>query len=228
MTRYTVLLIGFWFAGIIHPLQAQHYAGAAGGIHFADLKVAIEDEDIVGVSTRNAAGIGAVLGLEMNRNFYLHLEALYLQKGGMLIQETPYPEVQIKLAFLEVPVFFKYVFGDENNVRPYLMGGPVFGYLLSSEVEFVSGGMVFTGDTKAITNQVDFGIGFGAGVSVPVDGITLFLEGRYTSGFANLNRGGTFEVRAGQATGKLHLDDNDEISTRGFQILLGVSMPIGG
>jgi opacity protein-like surface antigen len=130
------------------------------------------------------------------------------------------------MSFIEVPLLLKVQFGDQ--IRPYIMGGPTVGFLLSSKLESEIGGLLFKGDVKHITRKVDFGVGLGAGVSIPLGSSNIFLDGRYTLGLTDLNKGGTFTAKAGDIITKGEVDEAVEISTKGFQIMLGVAFPVGG
>ena len=57
--------------------------------------------------------------------------------------------------------------------------------------------ITFKGDLKEVTESLDFGLGFGAGVSYPFSTAAIFVEGRYTLGLVNMQKGGTFELTAG-------------------------------
>lgn len=64
---------------------------------------------------------------------------------------------------------------------------------------------------------MDFGVDFGAGVSLRLNGVLLFVEGRYDLGVADVFTGG--EV------GGLVADDAD-VFTRGLQAMAGITIPL--
>jgi hypothetical protein len=222
---FSILLLVFI---TFYSVSAQQpYLGVFGGVNFADLTGKDNQGDKLNVSTQNIFGVGAVMGLNLNQNFSLQLEPMYLQKGGVLLQEPPdTEEITFKMSFIEVPLLLKVQFGDQ--IRPYIMGGPTVGFLLSSKLESEIGGLLFKGDVKHITRKVDFGVGLGAGVSIPLGSSNIFLDGRYTLGLTDLNKGGTFTAKAGDIITKGEVDEAVEISTKGFQIMLGVAFPVGG
>lgn len=201
--------------------------GILGGINFAELNIKDDQGEKSSVSTRNAFGAGGVFEFQLAQNVYLQLQPMYLQKGGVLFQEPPDPEeIKFKMSFIEVPLFLKVQLGEQ--ICPYIMGGPTVGYLLSSKLESEIGGFLFKGDLKHLTRKIDFGVGFGAGVSIPVGSSNVFLDGRYTLGLTNLNGGGTFEARAGDIVVESDIKKESEVFSRGFQIMIGIVFPVGG
>lgn len=205
----------------------QLYIGAIGGVNFADLNLEDDRGEKQDISTRNGFGFGGVLEMHLGQNFYLQLEPMYLQKGGVLHQEPPNPEeIEFKMSFVEIPLFLKIQFGEQ--IRPYIMGGPTVGFLLSSKLESEISGLLFKADLEDITGKVDFGVGVGAGVSVPLDNSNIFLDGRYTLGLTNLNKGGTYQARAGDIVVEGEIQEEVDASSGGFQIMVGVAFPIGG
>ncbi|KAA3660814.1 MAG: PorT family protein, partial [Calditrichaeota bacterium] len=115
--------------------------------------------------------------------------------------------------YIEVPVLLKFLFG-QNDVKPYAMVGPSIGYLLSSKMEYDLG--IFGSgeeDIKDETKSIDFGVGFGGGVTMPMGKNSIFVEARYAIGFVNLNDDPE--------------DTETEIKTNGFQVFVGMTFPIG-
>ena len=112
-------------------------------------------------------------------------------------------------------------------IRPYVMAGPTVGYLLRSNIELDAFGLTFQGDMSEVTKHWDFGLGLGGGVSFSLDMFTLFVEGRYTLGMTNLQKGGSFNVVAGSVAVPIDFDkDEDWYKNRGIQILAGVTISI--
>jgi opacity protein-like surface antigen len=191
---------------MVTPVSAQHSIGFCGGLNLAKLSF---DPDLEGVdkSFRTAFGAGGVLDLRLAENVALHLEPMYLQKGVKL--EGGGEEAKVKLAYIEVPVLFKIALGT-STTRPYLMAGPAIGFLLSSKL--TNGGEE---DLKDQTEDIDFGLNFGAGLSFPAGTNTIFVEGRYALGLTDIAKEGTGE-------------EDEKVKTNGIQIMAGVTFPLGG
>lgn len=206
--------------------SAQHRLGVIGGLNVAefDVDVKVPTNEY---ATKTVFGIGGVVDLRLSENFSLYLQPMYLQKGAYVTDTVDNLEFPFKSAFLELPVFLKAEFG--RTFRPYLMAGPTVGFLLSSDVEGEYSGITFKADLKEVTESIDFGLGFGAGVSYPVGAVTIFLEGRYAPGLSNMQKGGTFELSAGPIVEKITWDKKeDAYKNRGLQIMAGVTFPLGG
>ena len=206
-------------------LGAQIRMGVVGGVNFADLETPGESE----VSGRTVFGIGAVFDFGLSENFILCLEPMYIQKGGRVEEGEDVnsdPGGWVKSSFIEIPLFLKATYG--SRIRPYLMAGPIIGTLLNSDLELDAYGLSFKGDMEEVTRRIDFGLGFGAGITIPIRFFSLFIEGRYTLGLSNLQRGGTFEVSAGPMAIPIEFDkEDDKYKNRGFQILAGIAFSLG-
>jgi hypothetical protein len=115
-----------------------------------------------------------------------------------------------------------------NIVRPYLMAGPTIGYLLSADTEVEYSGLTFKGDLKEVTEKIDFGLGFGAGLRYPISTVSIFVEGRYILGLLNMQKGGAFEISAGPIVEEITWDkDVDAYKNRGTQIMGGMTLTLG-
>lgn len=206
--------------------SAQPRLGVVGGLNIADVNADFDDEEM-DVSDKTVFGFGGVVDLRLSENFSLYLQPMYLQKGTRVTDKVDNIEFPFTYAFLELPVFLKAEFG--SAVRPYIMAGPTVGYLLSAEVEGEYSGLTFKGDLKEVTEDLDFGLGFGAGLRYPLSTISIFVEGRYTLGLVNMQKGGTFTMSAGPITEEITWDkDEDAYKNRGIQIMAGVAFALGG
>ena len=69
-------------------------------------------------------------------------------------------------------------------------------------------------DIKDDVKNIDFGLAFGGGVSLPMGNKTVFVEGRYSLGLTDINDDSD--------------PDADKIKTKGIQIMAGITFPLGG
>jgi opacity protein-like surface antigen len=199
-------LILFWavvFALLmVVPVGAQHRIGLTGGLNLANVSTDPAPEGF-DLTNRTGFGVGGVLDLRLAENVALHLEPMYLQKGTKF--EVNGEELaKIKADYIEVPALVKIAFGT-TQTKPYIMAGPSIGFLLSAKVD--------DEDIKEFVKSTDFGLGFGAGVSLPAGNNAFFIEGRYNLGLSNIN------------------DDPDDtetkIKTKGIQFMAGITFPLG-
>jgi len=209
---------------------AQQRIGFVGGVNLAKLTYEDEIGGHVDFSNRTVFGLGAVLDLSLGNNTALRLEPMYLQKGAntnnpfdpQVDPEEDIFDVQSKLSYLEVPVFLKFTL-ETSTVQPYVMSGPTLGLILSSKLEVRAFGASFKADLLDITKTIDFGLGFGAGLSIPIGNNAIFVEGHYTLGLYNIAE----EGKAGDEFTPFEFEEGQDLKTRGIQIMAGMTFPLG-
>jgi opacity protein-like surface antigen len=213
-----VLLCAF---GLAMPASAQVRLGLIGGLNLAN--VSIDPDSDPKASNLTAFGAGGVVHIRLAENLALQLEPMYLQKGAK--QEGSFSDpnvgtisfdVKTKANYIEVPAMFKVAFGT-NTTKPYVMAGPTIGFLMSAKQTGSASafGTVeqINEDIKDSVKSIDFGVGFGGGVSFPAGNNALFVEGRYTLGLTNINDDPE--------------DTETKINTKGIQIMAGITFPLG-
>jgi hypothetical protein len=226
MKKITCYLVVILAVGFAQAPAAKLQLGPIGGLYFtsADVEIANEGAD---VSTNTGFGIGGIFDWSLNQTFSLRLEPMYLQKGlgKTELDILPGVEWELKSSYLELPVFIKAEFG--NTFRPYIMAGPSFGLLFSSEVSVEVSGITFKGDSKSATENIDVSLAFGGGINYPMDRFSIFLEGRYSYGLTDNIKGGSVKLSSGNVTDVIDWNKKtDKIIYRGFQIMAGVTFPL--
>lgn len=204
--------------------------GIIGGLNYADMNFPNhQGADDQRITSLLVFGAGAVLDIRLAKNIFVHIEPMYLQKGCKIEEGTDpvnQPEGQIKSSSIEIPILIKYTFG--NRIKPYLVAGPIVGYNLKSDIEFEVTGIKFKGDLKEVTEAFDLELTFGGGIQVPFGFGILFLEGRYTYGLINQRKSGTTTLSSNVFEFDLTSNKKeDKYTNRGFQLLAGVSIPLG-
>jgi hypothetical protein len=218
LNLFIVMLLALFIA---LPASAQVSLGLIGGLNLANINTDPQPEGNVDLKSRPVLGSGGVLELRLTENVGLYLQPMFLQKGakakGSVDEELDSVNVELKMNYIEIPVFLKFAFGA-NTIKPYLMAGPTLGLRLSArETGTLSIGGVqqeIDEDVKVNTRTFDFGLGFGAGVSFPLGNNFVFLEGRYALGLSNISDDPE--------------DPDAKIKTRGIQIMTGIAFPLGG
>jgi len=200
-------LPGLWLVAVavLLPVSpaAGHSIGFLGGVNLATLSVDPED----GAEYKNRTGFaaGGVLDLTLDENVSVQIEPMFVQKGSDV--EILGGQGTFKLDYFALPALVKFAFGH-GSARPFLMAGPEIAFKLNAKIESEAGDEV---DIDEDVKGTDFGAGLGGGVDFDAGGNLVFVEGRYTTGFTDINDSGSGE----------------EVKTRGFQILGGVTFPIG-
>ncbi len=208
MKKMIILVVALFTLIAVLPATAQVNFGVIGGLNLANLSV---DPDAgVDISNRTAFGIGGILSFGVGETLALQLEPMFLQKGAKLkLSDQGFTlEAEIKVSYIEVPAMLKFAFGS-GDTKPYVMAGPTVGYLLSAKVK----DDMEEQDIKDDVKNIDFGLAFGGGVSLPMGNNTFFVEGRYSLGLSDINDDSS---------------DDTEIKTKGIQIMAGITFPLGG
>lgn len=224
LTCYLILLCLIF---LMLPVNAQqHYLGIVGGLNISDFKLVNDAGVERAVDAQNLFGIGGVVGIRLGKNLYLHTEPLYLAKGGIAkADEYSNVDVEIKSSVLEVPVFLKFAFGENN--RFHVMAGPSFGFNLSSKATFEQSGLTFEADMDDVMKTPDLAVAAGFGFSIPLGQLRFCLDGRYTYGLFDVLEDGVLEFKSGKI-GVTTDTEGGKVFSRGFQFMAGMAFPLGG
>ncbi len=226
MKRMILLSIVLCVLFTVLTANAQHQIGVLGGLNFADLRISEPDDSIEKNSTDSKFGIGAILALDIGKQYFLQIQPMYLVKGGTAVPDPGDPEFGFSSSYLEVPLLLQKSFG--SKIRPYVLAGPTIGFLLSSEVEVDLNGTLFTADLKDVSEKIDLGLSLGAGIIYPAGNFSLFLEGRYTLGVKDILKGGPVQFKAGDLVLDEELEPEVEVKTRGISVMAGITIPLSG
>ncbi len=204
---------------ITSPAMSEVRFGIMGGRTEYKLHLDKQDTQETKFSDKKGLAVGAVLDLGINRYFDLSFEPMYLKKGA----EKEFQDMEIGLikssittSHFEMPVLLKLSL-NKYGINPYLVGGATASYLLDAKEEFgneyLEYGFENEVDIKDDFTSTDYGYLYGGGLSIPIGNSTLFVEGRYVNGLADINN------IEGSTT---------EIMTEGWQFLAGISFQLGG
>lgn len=162
MKRFGVMVAFLSVLGLTIPASAQVQVGVMGGLNLAKLNV---DPDMgLDISNRTAFGAGGVLQVGLAENLSLQLQPMYLQNGAKGEGEfsdrgsglSGKAETTVKAAFLEVPAMLKFNLSS-GNTKPYIMAGPMIGFLLSNkqETKITGSGFEYYSEELALANAYD-------------------------------------------------------------------------
>ena len=199
------VIIVFLALFLVIPLQAQWEFGGIIDLNIASINVSpgSSTEDY---SSYLGFGIGAVVDRSLTGQIDLHVEPMFLQKGGKI--ETSSFVAVFKVHYFEIPFMFRYTIQSNASLLPYAMAGPSIGFLTSAKFKFEDDSEQ---DEKDTTNGFDLGLGIGGGVKLPQGNKTFFTEIRYVLGLTNVNKEA----------------DESEVKNRGLQVVVGVTFPFG-
>jgi len=226
MKKTIYLLVTIFTISFAQTPDSKFQLGLIVGLNIVTVDIEIDNEG-ADVSSSTDFGIGGVLDWRLNQTFSLRLEPMYLQSGLGKTEVDVQPGVDFygKSSFLELPIFIKAEF--DGNVRPYILVGPSFGLLFSSEISAEFNEITFKGDSESASEDLNVSLAFGGGISYPTDKFSIFFEGRYVHGLTNNIKGGTVILSGGHVTQGIDWDKKtDSLKYRGFQILGGVTFPL--
>ena len=178
---HLLLVVSFLFAFSTFA-QVKISGGILGGVNLANASV---DPPLTGVDLNNLTGyaFGGILNFEFIGGVGIQVEPMYIQNGVKLSAGTM--EAKFKVNYIEVPAILTYTFASgAGPVEPYILAGPVFGIRLSANYIDENGNEQ---DLKDQTKSTNFGGTFGAGVKIHLGMNSIFVEGRYTIGFTDIN-----------------------------------------
>ncbi len=124
---------------------------------------------------------------------------------------------QLRLNYLEVPLFMKINFDQYSDIRPNVFAGPTFGFLLSGKDNYLlpinatelSKPLL---DTESNYKSFDPGLAFGAGLDIDVGEWTIFTMGaQYVLGMRNV-----------ADPESVFVDEDYEVKNRNFRLNMGL------
>ncbi|MBN3035122.1 MAG: PorT family protein [Bacteroidales bacterium] len=152
----------------------------------------------------------------INDMLSVQLEALYDAKGAKyetVNENNETEDVAMSLSYVSIPVMLKATFGS-GDTKFFGEVGPQVGLLMGakwdgeSEYDMVTGfdpiTMTFTTEKVKVKDSyksTDFGVTIGAGTLLPVGGMDLMIDARYTMGLGTISeepeQGDTPDVKNG-------------------------------
>ena len=184
---YIIILCLFLNAGI-HAQQSDNLRfGLIGGLNYSHFN---------GGSTENfysRAGfqIGGYAQHNITENFTIQPEIILTLKGASEDVNAGTNELTFtfKFTYLEVPILLKYQLISNPNVpvRPHLFVGPAIALRLSAELEGDLNGETASESLKDY-KQMDFGMVFGGGLTIPSGGSDILIVLKYTLGLVEINK----------------------------------------
>jgi hypothetical protein len=206
----TPSIIAVFVLTLATSVSAETRVGLQGGVNLASIRVTPAESGFT-FSTLTRPGVGGLVDVGLDDRLSVRLEPMFLGKGSRFRIEPDAlfgnQEVtgRFRLSYLELPVFLRLSAG--GRLHPYVMAGPTVGYLLKAKARGKAGDEETDQDVKDDFKKLDFGLGLGGGVRVPVGGASLFVEGRYVLGLWNVTND-TY---------------NSKLRTKGYQVGAGLT-----
>ncbi len=169
MKKYLLIFLTIILISTTHAYGVKLIVGG----HLA--KYAVEPE-VVGDEWKNKTGVLVGGGIELFSVPYISLDidGFYFRKGSKFKSATEELDYTLDVISITPVVRVKFLPGPS----PYVLGGGEFSYILTHKRDDV--------DIKATYKSFDYGLVFGAGFRMSMPGASLFFEGRYHLGVANI------------------------------------------
>ncbi len=181
---------------LVSTTHAYGFKLMAGG-HLA--KYAVEPEG-AGVEWKNKMGflVGGGIELFSVPHISLDIDGFYFRKGSKVEVIGVERDYTLDVISITPLVRVKFLPGPS----PYVLGGGEFSYILTHKLDGV--------DIKNTTKSFDYGVIFGAGYEMSMPGASLFFEGRYHLGLANIL--------------KDPLDPDASLKTKALLVIVGIKI----
>ena len=157
---------------LVSTTHAYGFKFMVGG-HMA--KYAVEPEG-AGIEWKNKTGflVGGGIELFSVPHISLDIDGFYFRKGSKV--EIIGVEADYTLDVISITPVIRVKFLPGPS--PYVLGGGEFSYILTHKLDGV--------DIKDTIKSFDYGLVFGAGFQMSMPGASLYFEGRYHLGIANI------------------------------------------
>jgi len=194
MKRLTVILCTIV---LLFALSSMAWAqgltgyGLKAGLNMANLG----GDDVEDAKMKMGFAAGGFVTYSINEMFAVQPEVLYTMKGAKweedILGETL--ELTANYTYLEIPVLAKFTIPTQGNISPNLFVGPALGILMSAKEKVEWAGESDEEDVKDAMKSTDFGLVFGAGVSIGMPHSAITIDGRYTMGLGTIAEEETYE-----------------------------------
>lgn len=213
----TYLIVLFFNLFIISSSDAQTNFGFFSGLNLAKHSGDSSSENVEKPFYTGFC-IGVVLDWKLNKYSSICFEPILIQKGSItkiIAQEPGLKYWTLKsenvLLYVQIPIMAKFFFMTNKSANPYIIVGPALAFNIKSKQKIKTGSYSGSIDTEEVTEEIDIGICFGAGISKSMEFGSLFIEASYCHGLSNI----------------YNLEDIDSIiKNRGLQILGGLNFPL--
>lgn len=193
MKKYLLIFLTIILVSTTHAYGVKLIAGG----HL--VKYAVEPE-VAGVEWNYKTGflVGAGIELFSVPNISLDIDGFYFRKGSKYKSINEELDYTLDVISITPVVRVKFLPGPS----PYVLGGAEFSYILTHKSDGI--------DIKANYKSFDYGLVFGAGYQMSMPGASLFFEGRYHLGLANIY--------------KDPLDPDASLKTKAIVVIVGIKI----
>lgn len=213
MKNYKNLFLVFGFSLFFTFGYSQFSVGIKGAVNLNSIQLNGIADDFRPDIHWIAGGIGGIVGAyQFNPNFQVQTEINYAERGfkagkdfNVDLFEIPIPlgaTIESRFHYLDIPVLFDYIFGNEK-VQGFVGVGPYFSYALdgklSTQLQLIVDINVNTTKLnldQQIFDRTEFGAVAHTGIRIPVSERGKFVgDLRYNHAFTKIADDGFFDIR---------------------------------
>ena len=199
----TVIVVLSW--GIATAGAQGREVGAKVGVTSASPVFAATEDD-PGYGHRIYVSGGGFVVLPVAGPLALQLEALYVPKGGEIVDKASDTTNTLILDYLEFPALARVTLARSDSHAVFLFAGPSAGVRINAKFRVSSGTKVKSGVSEDISSDVkrlEYALSAGGGVNI---GRHAVADARYSWGLSDLNR---------------DAGDDHGVRNRAFTVLVG-------
>jgi len=169
MKKFLLIFLTIILVSTTHAYGVKLIVGG----HLANYAV---EPEVVGDEWNNKTGflVGGGIELFSVPHISLDIDGFYFRKGSKYKSATEELDYTLDVISITPLIRVKFLPGPS----PYVLGGGEFSYILTHKEDDT--------DIKANYKSFDYGLVFGAGFQMSMPGASVFFEGRYHLGFANI------------------------------------------
>ncbi len=207
MKKFAILSLVLFLTAALAPRAEAITFGLKAGLNSS--KISLKTTDAGSAPNVNSVkgltgGIYASLDLGI---LSIQPEVLYSSRGFQFAFEGETYTYDYKCDYIEVPILIKFNVLPAGPIKPFVFGGPSFGYLLKARATDNS---VTPSESETITDsfkRTETAVVFGAGMDLGLPGIKASIDARYHLGLSSIQ------------------ESNIEIESaknRGFSVMVGI------
>ena len=203
MKKFLIVIMAVACAAAFMPQNASAGVGIKGGLNFANMSVKPVSEGMP--DFENLTGLTGGLYFSLNIGFIgIEPEILYSRRG--LQWEEGTTNIKYELDYVEVPVLVKLNILPAGPVRPYVFGGPSYGYLLKATGKLTAAEGNESQDIKDMFKKSEWAAVFGAGIELKAI-VRLSVDARYHLGISNI---------------EASTEGTETVKNKGFSVMVGI------
>jgi hypothetical protein len=179
--------------------------GVKGGLNFANFS--LKTAEPPPFTFQNLQGPVVGLFFSLNLGFVGIQPEIYYSRRGTQYEEVDVGKLEYLLDYIEAPILLKLSVMPAGPIRPVLLAGPCFGYLVKATGKVTAEGTSVSEDVIDMFYRTSISAVFGGGIEFKLPGVMLVADVRYNLGLNNILK---------------EADTGEYVKNKGFAVLVGI------